>query len=87
MMRAPTFDVRLEREHVAVMPHAAMSRVSSTLLLVVADGDEVRLIEEDVRRHEDGIGKQAGVDVVRVFSRLILKLRHAGQLPEHGVAV
>ena len=57
------------------------------LLLVAADGDKVGLVEQDIRGHERGIGEQAGVDIIRIFGRLILELRHAGKLAEHGVAV
>ena len=57
------------------------------LLLVTADGDIVRLIEQDVRRHQGGVGEQAAVDVLGVFGALVLELRHARELAEHGVAV
>ena len=57
------------------------------LPLVVAHGDEVRLIEEDVRRHEGGVGEEPAVDVVGVLGGLILELSHAGKLAEHGIAV
>ena len=57
------------------------------LLLVSAHGDEIRLVEEDIRRHQGGIGEEASVDVVRVLGRLVLELGHAGELAEHGVAV
>ncbi len=57
------------------------------LLLVRAHGDVVRLVQQDVRGHQAGIGEQAGVDVVRVFLGFILELGHAGELPKLGVAV
>ncbi len=57
------------------------------LLLVDADRDEIRLIEQDVRRHEDRIGEQTDVDVVLVLRALVLELRHAVHLPHVGVAV
>ena len=57
------------------------------LLLVVPDRDEVRLIEQYVRRHEGGVGEQTAVNVVGVLCALVLELRHAGELPEHGEAV
>ena len=57
------------------------------LLLVLAHGDEVRLIQQDVRRHEGGVGEEAAVYIVGVFRALVLELGHAAQLPEHGVAV
>ena len=57
------------------------------LLLVVAHGDEVRLVEQYIRRHEGGVGEETAVDVVGVLGALVLELGHAGELAEHGVAV
>ena len=57
------------------------------LLLVDADGDELGLIEQDIRHHEGRVGEEAGVDVVGVLRALVLELGHAGELAEHGVAV
>ena len=57
------------------------------LLLVAAHRHKVRLIKQNIRRHQRGIGKQARVDIVRVLGRLVLELRHTAQLTEHGVAV
>ena len=57
------------------------------LLLVAAHGHQIRLIQQNIRRHQSRIGEQARVDVVRVLGRLILELGHAAQFAEHGVAV
>ena len=57
------------------------------LLLVAAHGHQIRLIQQNIRRHQSRIGKQARVDVVGVLGGLILELGHAAQLAEHGVAV
>ena len=57
------------------------------LLLVLANGHQVRLVEQDVRRHQAGIGKQAAIDVVRILGRLVLELGHAAELAEHGIAL
>ena len=57
------------------------------LLLILAHGHQIGLVQQDIRRHQGGIGEQAAVDVVRVFGRLVLELGHAAQLAEHGVAV
>jgi len=57
------------------------------LLLVAAHRHQIRLIQQNIRRHQSRIGKQARVDVVRVLGGLILELGHAAQLAEHGVAV
>ena len=57
------------------------------LLLVGAHGDVIRLVQQNVRGHQAGVGEQAGVDVVGVLSGFVLKLGHAGELAELGVAV
>jgi len=57
------------------------------LLLILADGDIVGLIQQDVRRHKGGIRKQAAIDVVGMLGGFVFELGHAGKLAEHGVAV
>ena len=57
------------------------------LLLVAAHGHQVRLVKQDVRRHQRRVGEKAGVDIVGIFGALILELGHAGKLAEHGVAI
>ena len=57
------------------------------LLLVFTHRHIIRLIQQNIRRHQGGIGKQTAVDVVCVFGRLILELGHPGQFAEHGIAV
>ena len=57
------------------------------LLLIRAHGHHVGLVQQDIGGHEHRIGKQAGVDVVRVLGRLILELRHAAQLAHISEAV
>ena len=57
------------------------------LLLIAAHRHQVRLIEQNIRRHQSRIGEQARVDVVCIFGGLILELGHPGELTEHGVAV
>ena len=47
------------------------------LLLVVADGDVGRPVEQDVSRHEARIGEQAQRGVLAVLAGLFLELRHA----------
>ena len=56
------------------------------LFLIRAHGDQIRLIEQNIRRHQDGIGKQSGGDVVRVLLGFLLELRHAAQFAELGIA-
>ena len=57
------------------------------LLLIVSHRDKVRLVEEDIRRHESGVSEQTAVDVFRVLGGLILKLGHPAELAEHSIAV
>ena len=57
------------------------------LLLIRADGHHVALIEQNIGRHQRGIGEQAGVDVVGVPGGLVLELGHAGQFAHIGDAV
>ena len=57
------------------------------LLLVQAYRHHVRLVGQDIRRHQAGIGEQANVNVIGVLLGFILKLGHSGKLPELGVAV
>lgn len=56
------------------------------LRLVLPNGHQVRLVEQDIRRHEGRIGEKARIDVIRMLGGLILELGHAGQFPEHGIA-
>ena len=56
------------------------------LLLVFAHGDKICLIDKDVCRHENRVGKKAGRDVVCVLLGLHLELRHARELAELRVA-
>ena len=55
------------------------------LLLIVADRHDVGLVEQDVGRHEDGVGEQPDAGVVgTLLLRLVLELRHAAGLAEAG---
>ena len=53
------------------------------LALVVADRHDVGLVEQDVARHQDGVGEEAGGDEVLAFA-LLLELSHAAELSEPG---
>ena len=57
------------------------------LLLIVTDRDKVRLVEEDIRRHQCRISKQTAVDVLRILCGFVLKLGHTAQLAEHSIAI
>ena len=57
------------------------------LLLILADGHIVCLIEQNVRRHEHGVGEESDVDIVRVLLGFVLELGHSRRLAELGVAV
>src|ERR1017187_9207891 len=79
----------LESGAIAGVP--ALGQVSGeleVLALVVADGDEVGLVEQDVGRHEDRVGEQAEPGrLLAVFARLVLELGHPGQLAHAGGAL
>ena len=53
------------------------------LALVVADRDDVGLVEQDVARHQDGVREEAGGDELLAFA-LLLERGHAAELPEPG---
>ena len=56
------------------------------LLLISTHRHQVRLIQQDIRRHQHRISKQARGDVVRVLLGLLLELGHAAQLAELRIA-
>ena len=56
------------------------------LPLILSHRHQIRLIQQNIRRHEHGIGKQPRCDVVGVLLGLGLELGHAAQLAELGVA-
>ena len=51
------------------------------LALVVADRDDVGLVEQDVARHQHRVGEEAGGDEL-VPVGLVLELRHPAELAE-----
>ena len=53
------------------------------LALVVADRDDVGLVEQDVAGHQHRVGEEAGRDELLAFA-LLLELGHAAELPEPG---
>ena len=57
------------------------------LLLILADGHIVCLIEQNIRSHEHGIGEEADIDIVCVLLGFVLELGHSRSLAELGVAV
>jgi hypothetical protein len=56
-----------------------VARELEVLPLVVADRDEVGLVEEDVAGHEDRVGEEPGRDELLPLA-LLLELRHAPEL-------
>ena len=57
------------------------------LLLIRTYRHNIRLVQQNIRRHQAGIGKQPGIHIVCVLLGLVLKLGHTGQLAKLGVAV
>ena len=63
-----------------------VARELDMLLLVFADGDEVGVVDEDIRRHQHGIIKKAAVEGVFMLAGFILKLGHALEVAERAYA-
>ena len=57
------------------------------LLLILAHRHQIRLVQQNVRRHQAGVREQAAVDIVRILGGLVLELGHPAQLAEHGIAL
>ena len=57
------------------------------LALIHANRNEIGLVQQNVCRHQNRIGKQTDIDVVRMLGGFVLELGHAGSLAEHGEAV
>ena len=49
------------------------------LLLIDADGNDVRLIQQNIRRHQHGVIHQTHIDIIRMAGAFILELGHAGK--------
>ena len=78
-----------QRERIAVESVEALGDVAAeldVLLLILPHRDEIRLIEQNIRRHQHGVGKQARGDVVGVLLGFGLELGHAAQLTELRIA-
>ena len=56
------------------------------LPLVLPHRHQIRLIQQNIRGHQNRVGEQSRGDVVRVLLGLGLKLGHAAQLTKLGVA-
>ena len=64
-----------------------VARELEMLLLVVADRDVSGTIDENVGRHQVGVGVQPDRSVLAVLAGLFLELRHAVEPAEPGDAV
>ena len=86
MIRAPTSGYlpsgKPERlAEALVEARGDVPRELEMLTLVVADRDEVGLVEQDVAGHQDRVGEEAGGDELLLLG-LVLELRHPAQLAE-----
>ena len=88
MIRAPTVGKtpardleRLAEARVEALRDVA--RELDVLPLVVADRDDVGLVEQDVARHQHRVGEEAGGDELLAFA-LFLELGHTAELSEPG---
>lgn len=74
--RANLADIRIRHlEYIpvyAVEPLRDISCQLQVLSLVLSNRNQIRLIQQNIRRHQRGIGKQSCVDVVRCFAHLSL---------------
>ena len=70
----------------SVEPQGEIAGELDVLALVVADGDAVGVVEEDVGRHQGGIGEKAGAHG-GLAAGLLLELRHPSQLAVRGGAL
>ena len=90
-MRAGLAQIRLRyREDIPVDGVEALCDIPrdlQMLQLILADRNHVCLIEQDIGGHQYRIGKQPRIDVIRMFGRLVLKLRHAVQFSHIGKTV
>ena len=57
------------------------------LLLIRADRHQIRLVQENIRRHQNRIREQTAVDIVRVLGGFVLELRHARKLAHISKAI
>src|SRR4029079_12695397 len=63
------------------------ARELDVLHLILPDGNEVALVEQDVGGLQHGILEQTDVDVLRLRLGLVLELRHALEVSETSAAV
>ena len=54
--------------------------------LVLPNGHQVGMVDQNIRSHQAGIGEQTAVYIVGVLGAFILKLRHAAQFAKLGIA-
>ena len=64
-----------------------VARKLEMLLLILADWHEIRLIKQNIRRHERGIREKTEIDVFGRFLALFLELRHTARFAELRVAI
>ncbi len=85
MIRAPASEVLAPFGTVNVCPKREVealrdvARELEVLALVVADRDEIGLVEQDVAGHQDRVREEAGGDELLPLA-LVLELRHAAEL-------
>ena len=68
----------------------ALSKISGhfqILFLVLANGNRFPLVQENIGCHQDGVGKQACIDIVGLRTDLVLEGGAAFQFPNIGVHV
>ncbi len=56
------------------------------LFLIVSDGNQIRLIKQNIPRHQHRVCIQTGIDIVGMLCTLVLELSHPVQLAHICVA-
>jgi hypothetical protein len=72
---------------IAVEADGEIAREFEVLLLIVADGHEFRLVEQNVCGHEHGIIQESRADRLALLARLVFELRHAFEFADARDAI
>ncbi len=90
-MRSGLSEIRLRyRKDISVNGIEALCDISCNLQmlhLVPSNRNDIRLIQQNIRRHQNRICKKTGINVIRMFRSFILILRHTVQFPHIGKAI
>ena len=57
------------------------------LLLILAHGHAIDLIEQDICCHKRGIVKKPDIDIFRIFGGFVFKLRHSAHIAHRDITI